>query len=690
MHTCCFARLSCRRPKLLALLSVVALAPMAAPADLFQKVKVVSQVEGTPGNDHSGLSGIAMARAKHSDGHTYESPVFETRATNLVPGDVNGVADLVRVGENGLVLLTRGYDGSPANGASRRPRCPGAGIVVFESDASNLVEGDTNGRTDVFLVNVDTGRITSPTVPLRPNGRCFTPAISGRHLAFVSEADNLVPGDTNGVADVFVMRLDDPNSLTLVSRSESGAPANGMSRHPSVADDGEGFVVAFETLASNLTPLPDTNRLWDVVYRSASGTLTCASRPPLGESNGNSLFPDVYPGSVRFLSDASNLIPDDTNGVRDAFRWDHAGELDRISRSWQGRQLDGRTIAYAGGLLVTNARNGSEVDTTPGSELLRMGGSHVLTTPYRIFYGPGWVEPRGNISAAAWLFPGVLVATDASNCNGGSPFSQVVYRAPDHWGNLYRVVSRPATGQGRGNEFAVLGQEPFLGWSALARIGNLAQGWVVLGSNSINRGYLGIDLYVAHPGTRQLGVWKLDGTRAAGWRSLGVLPEGWVPEVVVTTNFKWQNSTMGLVARRTSDQMVTISEDTGGTSLGPPTVLGRIAGRFVGDGHYNYEPEEYSIAWYDPVTRKVGGVRIHPTLGLRWQSVRGTIAPGWRVVMGRIYNGRENGAYDVERESDGRGGAYLLDRAAFTGWQTHPAIPAGWRWERTIFRLLHD
>ena len=82
-------------------------------------------------------------------------------------------------------------------------------VVAFASDASNLVPGDTNGRTDVFARDRAAG--TTERVSVGPGdaqgkGASYRPAISwdGREVAFVSEAANLVPDDTNGATDVFV------------------------------------------------------------------------------------------------------------------------------------------------------------------------------------------------------------------------------------------------------------------------------------------------------------------------------------------------------------------------------------------------------------------------------------------------------------------------------------------------------
>ena len=82
-------------------------------------------------------------------------------------------------------------------------------LAVFHSEASNLVVGDTNGIADVFVrdrLTAVTTRVNVPSSGVEANAQSFNTAISGdgRIVAFASDASNLVPGDTNGTTDVFV------------------------------------------------------------------------------------------------------------------------------------------------------------------------------------------------------------------------------------------------------------------------------------------------------------------------------------------------------------------------------------------------------------------------------------------------------------------------------------------------------
>lgn len=137
--------------------------------------------------------------------------------------------------------------------------------VAFESSASNLVSGDTNGCADVFVRDLQTGlteRVSIPSSGGEANGWSGDPAISadGRYVAYGSAATNLMAGDTNGVEDVFVVDRTD-GSVARVSVAGGGTQADAACRYPSLSADGR--YVAFESFAGTLVP-GDTNSYWDV------------------------------------------------------------------------------------------------------------------------------------------------------------------------------------------------------------------------------------------------------------------------------------------------------------------------------------------------------------------------------------------------------------------------------------------
>ena len=137
---------------------------------------------------------------------------FDSGATNLVAGDTNGQQDIFvhdrRTGTTTRVSVDSA--GTQANNASVAPALSADGrFVAFETEATNLVAGDTNGQQDIFVHDRRTGtttRVSVDSAGTQANSECHLAALSadGRFVTFYSEATNLVPGDTNGVRDVFV------------------------------------------------------------------------------------------------------------------------------------------------------------------------------------------------------------------------------------------------------------------------------------------------------------------------------------------------------------------------------------------------------------------------------------------------------------------------------------------------------
>src|SRR5512146_1604800 len=148
---------------------------------------------------------------------------------------------LVTVLPGGMALAAPGditrvsvsSSGAQGNDMSRWPQISSDGnYVAFVSDASNLVSDDTNGTTDVFVRNLQTGvteRVSLADDESQANSWSeLQVAISrdGRFVAFQSNASNLVSGDTNSIMDVFV-RDRQLGTTTRVSVDSSGAQVYG-------------------------------------------------------------------------------------------------------------------------------------------------------------------------------------------------------------------------------------------------------------------------------------------------------------------------------------------------------------------------------------------------------------------------------------------------------------------------------
>jgi Tol biopolymer transport system component len=216
----------------------------------------------------------------------------------------------------GITLLSVAANGDRANGESRKADISARGrYVVFQSNASNLVAGDDNGRRDVFIADTRTGKLR--LVSLSSRGKqgdagSQAPSISadGRHVAFVSRATNLAgPRTEKRASQIFVRDLKTQRT-TLVSSAPGGELANGVNRGPRISADG-GFV-AWESFARNLVA-GDTNRSQDVfVHELATGTTERVSVGPAGEQGDE---PSGYPSIsadgryVAFDTMATNFLP---------------------------------------------------------------------------------------------------------------------------------------------------------------------------------------------------------------------------------------------------------------------------------------------------------------------------------------------------------------------------------------------
>lgn len=274
---------------------------------------------GGEGNGFSGGPSIS------SDGRYV---TFYSFATNLVPGDTNGTVDVLvhDIMSGATARVSVDSSGVQCNGASYDPSISGDGrYVAFVSGASNLVSGDTNGTEDIFVRDVQssaTMRVSVNSTGAQGNAHSSAPSISsdGRYLSFYSDASNLVPGDMNGVRDVFV-HDHQSGAATRVSVDSSGVEGDYDSTFSSISSDGH--YVAFCSIATNLV-IGDTNGLPDVFVRDLRiGTTTRVSVDSGGtQTNGDSRgTPSVTARGryVAFSSMATNLVPGDTNEAEDVF-----------------------------------------------------------------------------------------------------------------------------------------------------------------------------------------------------------------------------------------------------------------------------------------------------------------------------------------------------------------------------------
>jgi Tol biopolymer transport system component len=296
-------------------------------------------------------NGLSLGPAVSADGRYV---AFASDSSNLTPGDT-----LTRdVFVHGLLtgateVVSVASDGAQGNGPSFFPAMSGDGrYVVFQSDASNLVAGDTNGATDIFIHDRMTGATTRISVAgggAQGNNDSLTPSISanGRYVTFTSVASNLVADDTNSDRDVFVRDLV-AGTTELASVASDGTHGNfasgGFGAGPARMST-DGRYVVFGSFASNLVA-NDTNGFDDIFLRDrVAGTTERVSAATDGtEGNGHSMYGSVSDDGrfVAFFSDANNLVPGDSNGASDVFLRDRTmGVTTRLSVGPGGVQAAG-------------------------------------------------------------------------------------------------------------------------------------------------------------------------------------------------------------------------------------------------------------------------------------------------------------------------------------------------------------
>jgi Tol biopolymer transport system component len=255
---------------------------------------------------------------------------FYSSATNLVPGDNNLLRDVfvrdLQTSTTTRVSVSTG--GAEGNALSSGPKISADGrYVAFYSDATNLVPGDNDLVRDVFVRDLQlntTTRVSVTSAGGEGNAASSGPAVSsdGRYIAFYSNADNLVPGDTNLFRDTFV-RDTQAGTTTRVSVSTAGAQGNDLSSDPTISATGR--YVVFYSDATNLV-LGDTNLFRDVFVRDRQANKTRRLSVATGGTQGNELSSlgeglVITPDGryVVFYSDASNLVGGDSNLARDGF-----------------------------------------------------------------------------------------------------------------------------------------------------------------------------------------------------------------------------------------------------------------------------------------------------------------------------------------------------------------------------------
>lgn len=355
--------------------------------DVFQRdlkkntLRLVStSIFGRAGN------GSSIAPATSANGVVV---AFESTASNLVKDDINLRRDVFAgVGRFGIVAVSVSPSGATGRGRSSEADVSSSGaLVAFTSNAPNLVRGDRNGESDVFVRDLATSKtiLVSRGLRGRPaNGPSSAPAISpdGRYVAFFSEADNLVRGDRRDLPDVFLADTS-TGRVQRVSVSSGGQEQNESVEPPfvQIADVSRGgrFVV-FDSDATNLVR-NDARDHTDVFLRDVRKRETTRVSAALdGEANSDSVYPRISPNGrfITFQSFASNLFIVDADGPN-SFLFDRRLKLNSIldvtDRGKARRAVtkghilqrpsvsaDGNTTAFTSGARLSTADTGGLPD----------------------------------------------------------------------------------------------------------------------------------------------------------------------------------------------------------------------------------------------------------------------------------------------------------------------------------------
>jgi hypothetical protein len=284
------------------------------------KVEIVSRVNNTIANGDCSSPSIS---------DTGRFVVFASTASNLDttvtnPGGYNHIYRKdMRDGDLDLLDVKHDDTSVAGNENSDRPDISATGnFIAFQSAASNLIDNDTNGHTDIFILNYSSGLLERVSIATSgdeaKNGSSYNPSISGdgKHIVFESDASDLVAGDSGGHRDILI-RDRNGSTTTLISVDSNEVQADADSLNAEISVDGNHVV--FQSVASNLVS-GDTNSKTDVFLRDMVNTTTTrmsvksdGNETTSGDSTSPSINAD---GSyVAFSSTANDLVSSDPNGT---------------------------------------------------------------------------------------------------------------------------------------------------------------------------------------------------------------------------------------------------------------------------------------------------------------------------------------------------------------------------------------
>lgn len=432
--------------------------------------RISTDALGVEGNSSSYLGSISK------DGRFV---AFISYSSNLVANDVNGARDVFLLDRTlgTMELVSLANDGSqgtgPAGGNTGGPFASDDGrFVAFQSSAPNLVAGDTNGKIDAFVRDRLLGTTTRLSLGpggVEPDGDCDVSGMTpdGRFVAVVSNATNLVPNDTNGTYDTFVIERA-TGTVERVSVTSSGQEGSSQSWVSSISDDGR--FVAFTSIATNLVP-GDLNAKRDVfVHDRAAHTTELVSHTDVGNPVNSDCYFVTIAGdgrSIVFTSAASNLVSGDTNFASDVFVKECRsaqlfcsgtnascpcgnagdGQSGCATAVTSGALLDAVGQASVGGDTLTLVASG----LPPGAPVAFLSGLQPVVPATGVLFGNGLRCIDGQVTVMA-----VRQASFGTSVFGfvnGDPLLSVVGNVPSggdyrHYQAWYRSIEPFCTGAG--------------------------------------------------------------------------------------------------------------------------------------------------------------------------------------------------------------------------------------------------
>ena len=334
---------------------------------------------------------------------------FISSATNLTAntlmGDYHAYLYNVAAGVTRLLDVDTNGVGVGVSSTAVPALSANGNVVVF--DSAKLLTDNRHLARDVFACDVAAGTTDlisarQPGLPSQtPDGisslTLFSISSNGQFVAFYSDADDIVPNDTNGYRDIFVRDLVLGTNL-LVSVNMNGVAGDGLSTDPAISGDGR--YVAFTSWADDLVP-GDNNQVQDVFIRDLqAGTTMLVSVSPDGITlgNSNSFSPQISPDGryVLFHSRASNLAAGSFgSGIENLFFRDlQAGTNYALTAASSGIGVgatamtpDGHWVAFIGTPAGTSGTH-LYVWNSQSVKMVYTNSENFISTLYQISISP--------------------------------------------------------------------------------------------------------------------------------------------------------------------------------------------------------------------------------------------------------------------------------------------------------------